>query len=159
LCDGDGGRTTEGQAIGRGEIKYMYIAETSWLRRRVIVAQYRLYAVQVSLVLCLLGGQAALAQPCVIDRSPYILLADTVDWSMKIASGRSCISGVRLANVEIESVEVVAPPSSGQVTMHGPGFSYTAKANFDGQDSFTLVVFGAIKKKRGSSTINVLVSI
>jgi hypothetical protein len=120
---------------------------------------FRRYAFQIILVFCLLGGRVASAQSCVIDRPRYNLIEDTVGWSMKIAGGRSCARGVRFANVIIESLKLVSPPQSGQIALQGLGFTYTAKADFRGQDSFSLTVFGTANKTRGSSTIHVTVSV
>ena len=119
----------------------------------------RHYAHATILVLWLIGGQAATAQTCAIEGPRYNLIADTVSWSMEIASGHSCVGGIRLADVAFESVKLTSPPRIGQVTLLGPGFNYTAKADFSGEDSFALVVSGSINKKQGSSTINVAVFI
>jgi hypothetical protein len=124
----------------------------------------RRYVFQSILVACLLSGRAACAQSCIIYGPHYNLTADTVDWSMKIGSGRSCVHGVRFGNVDVESVQLVSPPQSGQVVLlQGPGFRYDAKADFGGQDSFSLAVFGTINNirgsARGSSTIHVTISI
>ena len=62
-------------------------------------------------------------------------------------------------NVEIESVKLISPPQSGQVTLQGSGFRYTAKVNYRGGDSFSLAVLGRINKIRGSSTVRVTVSV
>ena len=59
----------------------------------------------------------------------------------------------------IETVKLLSPPQSGDVNLLGPGFSYTAKPDFHGDDSFTVVVSGTINKVRGISTIRVLVSV
>jgi hypothetical protein len=114
---------------------------------------------QIVFMYWLLGGQPVFAQTCVIDGPRYNLSADTVYWSMQAASDLSCIRGLRFANVEIESVKLVSPPQSGEVQLHGAGFTYTPKANFNGQDSFSLAVIGAIKKTHGSSTIIVTISV
>ena len=119
----------------------------------------RRYAHATILVFCVFGGQAVSAQTCAIDAPPYNLLGDSVGWSMEVASGRSCVGGVRIANVVFESIEVISPPRVGQITLQGPGFNYTAKADFEGQDSFTLVISGSINKRQGSSTIHVAVVI
>lgn len=116
-------------------------------------------ASQIIFIYWLFGGQPVFAQTCSMDGPHYNLSADTVGWSMQITSGRSCVRGLRFGNVEIESVKLVSPPQSGEVELHGSGFTYTPKADFNGQDSFSLAVIGAIKKKRGTSTINVTVSV
>lgn len=117
------------------------------------------YAIWIVLAFLLIGGRAALAQPCLIKSSPYNLTVDTVSWSMKIEPGRTCFAGVRFGNVNIESVNLISPPQAGQIVLRGSGFSYTAKADFRGEDFFIVAVFGAINKRRGSSTIHISVSI
>jgi hypothetical protein len=89
---------------------------------------------------------------------PYNLAADSVTWSMEIVPGRTCFAGVRFGDVVIERVKLVSPPQSGQIALRGPGFSYTAKQDFAGEDSFTLEVSGTINKRRGNSTIHITVS-
>jgi Bacterial Ig domain len=78
---------------------------------------------------------------------------------MQIVSGRSCVRGLNYGAVIIDDVKLVSPPQSGQVTLTGPGFSYTAKPNFQGQDAFTLQVSGSMVRIRGSSEIKVLVTV
>ena len=78
--------------------------------------------------------RGAAAQACVIQTPRYSLKADTVDWTIKIASGKSCVRGVRFGNVQLESVKLVSPPKSGHVTVEGPGFRYTSKAKYNGSD-------------------------
>ena len=41
--------------------------------------------------------------------------------------------------------------------MRGPAFTYAAKSDFQGQDTFAIAVSGSINKRRGSSTIHVTV--
>ena len=113
-----------------------------------------------ALLVCLLGDVAgASAQSCVIQAPRYSLKADTVDWAIKVASGRSCIHGMRFGNVQIEGVKLVSPPQSGQVTVEGPGFRYSSKTKYTGSDSFSLSVIGRVNNVRGSSTIRVTVSV
>ena len=90
------------------------------------------HAFQIVVVIMLLGVRAASAQSCAVDGPRYNLTEDTVHWSMKIGSGRSCIRGIRFANVHIESVKLISPPQSGQIALQGSGFTYSAKANFVG---------------------------
>ena len=103
--------------------------------------------------------RGAAAQACVIQTPRYSLKADTVDWTIKIASGKSCVRGVRFGNVQLESVKLVSPPKSGHVTVEGPGFRYTSKAKYNGSDSFALAVVGTLNKHPGSSVIRVTVSV
>ena len=78
---------------------------------------------------------------------------------MQIVSGQSCVRGLNYGAVRVDEVKLLSPPQSGQVTLTGPGFSYAAKANFQGQDVFTLQVSGSMLRIRGTSEIKVLVSV
>jgi photosystem II stability/assembly factor-like uncharacterized protein len=121
----------------------------------------------ISLTLISSGLRAASAIPCVVSGPRYGLVADTVDWSMKIGSGRNCARDFRFntalstspAKVVVENVKLVSPPQSGQVTIEGSGFSYSAKSDFQGKDSFAVAVSGANNGKPGSSTIRIDVSV
>jgi hypothetical protein len=105
-----------------------------------------------------LSGSAANAQTCHMSAPRYSLSEDIVSWSMTIENGRSCIRGVRFANVQFEGLKLVSPPQFGEVAVQGSGFKYSPKATFHGQDAFSLVVIGAVNRKPGSSTIQVTVS-
>ena len=78
---------------------------------------------------------------------------------MRIVAGRSCIGGFRVGDVTIEKVRVVAPPTSGDVTLKGPGFTYKAKTNYQGQDSFAVMVSGSSRRVPGLSIVRVLISV
>jgi hypothetical protein len=120
----------------------------------------RIVIISAALLLGIMGEvRGAAAQACVIQTPRYSLKADTVDWTIKIASGRSCVRGVRFGNVEIEAVRLISPPQSGQVTLEGLGFRYTSKANYNGPDSFSLAVVGRTNRVRGTSTIHVAVAV
>jgi hypothetical protein len=101
----------------------------------------------------------AYAFACIVNGPRYELTSDIVNWSMKIGTGESCIRGLRLGNVTIESLELVSSPRTGQVTIHGPGFTYSAKSEYEGEDDFTIALSGKIRKSRGSSTIRITVSV
>jgi hypothetical protein len=109
--------------------------------------------------LWLLSGRAAFAQSCLVDAPRYNLREDTVSWSMAMISGHRCVRGVRFSNVQFEGLKLTSPPQFGQVALQGSGFIYSPKADFQGQDAFTLVVFGVVDRKRGSSTIQITVSV
>jgi hypothetical protein len=127
--------------------------ETSQMVQRIVI-------MSTALLLGILGDvRGATAQACVTQTSRYSLKADTVDWTIKIASGRSCVRRVRFGNVEIEAVKLISPPKSGQLTLEGLGFRYTSKANYDGPDSFSLAVVGRTNRVRGTSTIHVTVAV
>ncbi len=99
------------------------------------------------------------AQTCVTQAPRYALTSDTVDWSIQVASGQSCVRGLRLGNVVVEKVSLTTPPKSGNVRLEGPGFRYTANSGFHGEDSFMVEVSGLAGKVRGTSTIRVVVSV
>jgi hypothetical protein len=99
------------------------------------------------------------ADACVLNGPRYQLAADTVRWSLELISGESCTHGVRFNNVAFDKLKVAAAPQTGHVTLHGPGFSYKAASDFQGRDFFSLMVSGTTNKIRGSSTIEVVVSV
>ena len=97
---------------------------------------------------------------CVLTREPsYQLKSDTVDWTMQISSGQSCVRGLRHGRVTIDSAKLISAPQSGQVKLVGSGFSYTAKSDFQGDDAFTIQVSGMADRARGSSDIRITVSV
>ena len=77
---------------------------------------------------------------CLLEGPSYRLASDTVAWSMTIGVGRRCIRGLRSAFATIADVKLLAPPKTGEVILAGPGFIYVGKADFRGEDSFTLGV-------------------
>ena len=112
------------------------------------------------LALLLVFVRPALGDPCVLTvGSLYQLKSDAVDWTMQTSSGQSCIRGLRHKRVTIDTAKLISPPQSGQVKLLGPGFSYTAKSDFEGQDSFTIQVSGMLNRIRGSSDIRIIVSV
>jgi len=112
------------------------------------------------LALLLVFVRPALGDPCVLTvGSLYQLKSDAVDWTMQTSSGQSCIRGLRHKRVTIDTAKLISPPQSGQVKLLGPGFSYTAKSDFEGQDSFTIQVSGMLNGIRGNSDIRIIVSV
>jgi hypothetical protein len=105
------------------------------------------------------GNQTVYAGQCFTDGPRYQLESDSVEWRMKIRSNESCVRGVRFSYVWNASVSLVSPPKFGLVTLMGPGFLYTAKSGFHGEDSFTVGVTGSKNKTSGFSTIHVVVSV
>jgi hypothetical protein len=100
-----------------------------------------------------LGGCALTREP------PYQLKSDTVDWTMQISSGQSCVRGLRHGRVTIHTAKLISSPQSGQVKVLGSGFSYTAKSDFRGQDSFTIQVSGMLNRIHGTSDIRIIASV
>jgi hypothetical protein len=89
----------------------------------------------------LFGCRGAFAEPCVItNRQPYNLVADTVNWSMRVGNGQNCRYGIRYAKVQLEKMTLISPPRSGQVVLQGSAFTYVPKKDFQGDDSFDLEV-------------------
>jgi hypothetical protein len=100
------------------------------------------------------------AETCRISRAPrFQLNSDAVEWTLQIVSGQTCLRGLNHGVIRIDGVKLTSPPRSGQVTVKGPGFSYQAKSNFEGQDAFILQVSGTSVRTRGTSDINVAVSV
>src|SRR6478672_13337318 len=99
------------------------------------------------------------AQTCVTQAPRYALTSDTVDWSIQVATGQSCVRGLRWGNVVLERIVLTNSPKSGNVQLFGPGFRYTANSGFHGDDSFSVEVRGFAGKVRGTSTIRVAVSV
>jgi hypothetical protein len=119
------------------------------------------YRLLLSILLVILSAEArgAPAGACVVNSPHYMLTSDNVDWSIKTRGGQTCVRGLRFGSVVLETVKLISPPQSGNVRLVGPGFSYTAKPDFIGEDSFTVVVSGTINRVRGTSTIRVVVSV
>ena len=110
-------------------------------------------------LLFLASATAANATPnCMRDIKPYQLTGDTMEWSMKIAPGADCIQGLRWSTMQIYSVSVADKPRSGELVLVGPGFRYYAKPDFNGTDTFTLVVVGKNRHDVGTSTVQVTIS-
>jgi uncharacterized protein len=103
-----------------------------------------------------LGIEAASARSCLIRGHQYRLASDKVDWSMTIASGDRCTRGFNVASGHIL---LSSSPQSGKVTLRGASFTYTSKPDFQGDDSFALVVSGSIIGIPGNSTIRVNVQV
>ena len=66
---------------------------------------------------------------------------------------------LKLRLINIKDVKLIDPPQSGKVEIKGPSFSYTAKADFQGQDEFTVRVSGTMVRIAGVSDIKVTVSV
>ena|ERR1700722_19673982 len=104
-------------------------------------------------------AQEPSATQCLLWGPAYQLAADTVEWSMSVGSGQSCVRGLRSAFVTLDTIKLVTPPKSGQVVLEGPAFVYKVDPDFHGEDSFAVLVSGKQNRVAGSSTIRVLVSV
>jgi hypothetical protein len=107
----------------------------------------------------LVAGAANAQQLCHVDAPRYRLQDDTVSWSMTILNGHSCIHGIRFGNIQFAGLKLTSPPRFGEVALQGPGFIYSPKVGFHGQDAFSLTVVDAVRGTRGNSTIEVKVSV
>ena len=105
------------------------------------------------------GRNVAFAGSCAVTGPRYLLTGDAVTWSMRLTGGRTCIHGVRYANVEFGDLGIASMPRFGRVALSGSGFTYAAQDDYRGDDQFTLTVFGKIRKVQGTSTIRLLVSV
>jgi hypothetical protein len=113
-----------------------------------------------AVALLLLAVEPGFANPCALDDRPYYRLAsETVEWSLSIAPGQSCVRGVRSGSVILDKVEVISAPQSGHLTLQGPAFTYQADPDFQGLDSFTLQISGKIYRVSGTSTIIINVGV
>src|SRR5262249_51962377 len=112
------------------------------------------------LALLLVFVRPALGDACVLTGgSLYQLKSDAVDWTRSEERRLGRMRGLRQNRVTIDNAKLISPPQSGQVKLLGSGISYTAKSDFEGQDSFTIQVSGMSNGIRGSSDIRVIVSV
>jgi hypothetical protein len=119
-----------------------------------------LVLLSIGILFCL-GIRTSDAGECNVTGPYYQLASDTVEWQLRIVSGQSCVQRIRFHAVEnITTIDLISSPQFGQVTvLDHVAFTYMAKPDFQGQDSFSLQVSGAIKKVNGTSTIRIVVSI
>lgn len=109
-------------------------------------------------LLVVASGPAQATPNCLRDNQPYKLAGDTIDWSMTIKPGANCIQGLRWSTMQIYSVSIAEEPKGGELKLVGPGFRYFAKSDFDGTDSFALVVIGKNRRDEGRSVIHIKVT-
>ena len=106
-----------------------------------------------------IGTQAAKAGDCVPAGPPPKLNSETLNWAIVIASGRTCLRGLRSGTMILESVAISAPAKFGEAKVQGYGFSYGAPRDFKGEDSFSVTMVGTNRGVRGSSIVLVHVSV
>jgi hypothetical protein len=117
------------------------------------------FVVWLLLTWLLLGVDLAKAGDCVITGAPPILDSKPVEWTIVIASGQSCLRGLRSGAMTLESVVVSTPAKFGEATIQGYGFSYRAPRDFKGDDSFSVIMSGVNRGIHGNSIIRVSVSV
>jgi len=105
------------------------------------------------------GAQSAEAGDCIPAGPPPKLNSESVDWTIVIASGQTCLRGLRSSAMIIEGVAITAPAKFGEAMVQGNGFSYGAPRDFKGEDSFSVTVVGTNRGIRGNSNILVHVSV
>ena len=59
----------------------------------------------------------------------------------------------------LDSVSIASPAKIGEATAQGYSFSYRAPRDFKGEDLFSVKMVGTNRRIRGSSTIQVYVSV
>ena len=107
----------------------------------------------------LLGAPCAEAGYCTVDGPQPRLDSQPIEWKFTIASGESCIRGLRSGAMQLDSVSISTPAKAGQATVQGYSFSYKAPQGFKGEDTFSVTMTGANYRIRGSSIIQVHVSV
>ncbi len=116
-------------------------------------------AVCLLLAWFLAGVLSAKAADCFPTGPHPQLDSETVDWTIVITSGQSCLRGLRSRAMTLESVAVSAPAKFGEATVQGYGFSYKAPRDFKGEDSFSVTMSGTNRGIPGNSIIRVQVSV
>jgi hypothetical protein len=95
------------------------------------------------------------AGDCVVNGPAPRLDSQPVEWTFVIASGQSCIRGLRSGAMQLDSVYLSSPAKAGEATVQGYSFTYRAPRDFKGEDSFSVTMSGANRRIRGSSIIQV----
>lgn len=107
----------------------------------------------------IIGTQSAMAGDCVPAGSPPKLNSETVEWTIVVPSGQTCLRGLRSGAMMIESITISAPAKFGAATVQGYAFSYGAPRDFKGDDSFSVTIVGTNRGVRGNSTLLIHVSV
>ena len=70
----------------------------------------------ISSATMLLLAVPAFADSCLFSAAPpFQLSSDAVEWTMQIASGTTCIRGLKFGSANITDVKLIAAPQSGKV--------------------------------------------
>jgi hypothetical protein len=101
----------------------------------------------------------ALGANCLLHPDAFRLQSDTVHWSVKIESGGECIQGLRWSTITIEDISIVDEPKLGRLSLQGPSFRYFSNPGAQGTDSFKLSISGTSLRLKGTSLIEVDVSV
>lgn len=111
----------------------------------------------LALAWLLAGAYGAAAGECAVSGPPVTLEAEVVDWTLTIASGGSCVRGLRSRAMTLDSVRLASPAHDGAADVQGYGFTYRARPDFTGEDFFTVAMSGISRGVRGATTIRVRV--
>src|SRR5579862_471292 len=117
------------------------------------------FAVGLLVTWLVVGAQSAEAGDCIPAGPPPKLNSESVDWTIVIASGQTCLRGLRSSAMIIEGVAITAPAKFGEAMVQGNGFSYGAPRDFKGEDSFSVTLVGTNRGVRGNSIIHIHVSV
>jgi hypothetical protein len=117
------------------------------------------FATALAFVLLWSPAPASAGGICLLHPAGFRLQADTVHWSMKIDSGAECIQGLRWSTIMIEDIAIVDPPKLGRLQLQGPSFRYFSNPGAQGSDSFKLSISGTSLRLKGSSFIEVDVTV
>ena len=96
---------------------------------------------------------------CLLRPDAFRLQSDTVHWSIKIESGAECIQGLRWSTILIEDISIVDQPKLGRLQLQGPSFRYFSNPGAQGTDSFKLSISGTSLRLKGTSWIEVDVTV
>ena len=126
---------------------------------RVASAIALLLAVLAGAVAAIAGAAPAQAGDCLVEGPLPHLDSQPVEWTFAIAGGQRCLRGLRSGAMLLDSVAIGAPARFGEATAQGYGFAYQAPKGFKGEDLFSVVMSGRYRGVRGTSTINVRVTV
>jgi hypothetical protein len=96
---------------------------------------------------------------CLLHPDAFRLQSDTVHWSVKIESGGECIQGLRWSTIMIENISIIDQPKLGRLLLQGPSFRYFSNPGAQGTDSFKLSISGMSVRLKGTSLIEVDVTV
>jgi hypothetical protein len=96
---------------------------------------------------------------CLLHPDAFRLQSDTVHWSVKIESGGECIQGLRWSTIMIENISIIDQPKLGRLLLQGPSFRYFSNPGAQGTDSFKLSISGTSVRLKGTSLIEVDVTV
>jgi hypothetical protein len=112
----------------------------------------------IAAVLLLTAAPAA-AQVCKIRGPRPLMTHDMVQWTLTLKRDTTCLHGVRSASLILDRVLLATPPKFGFAQVEAYGLTYRPNPGFTGEDSLSLVFLGSTAKSRGTSTIEIRISV